>query len=207
MKLTKMGLVCAGLFAVSGCMAAPFGKVYPARMSSELLYRGFSVARPNDSSWYAIPTQESNISMSFWVDKKVSTHTAYATANLLHHNGTIKSHNDFLAFIESTITDRSSRAKLVAHHTKTITRQGQPAVEYEFEWEDYGAAVPGVNVLFAYAKGVAVLHPTLKDAYVDAFYSERGTREEIASRPLAASGEYFLDHVTIYDAPGRKTGQ
>lgn len=198
------------LLTLAGCMTLPAKsgyRTYAAGMDKELFYRGFSVARPNDLKWYKVAGEDSHVSMIFRRETNSATHSCIAGVNLLQHPNSNMTHSEFESYIVSTITSYSARNKIVSYKTDRTTRQGQLAVEYFIEYEDNGAAIQGVKVLYAYMKGFAVLHPTLKGTYVDAHYSERGLREEVEAKILAASGDYFLEHLLIYDEPGKRTQQ
>jgi hypothetical protein len=120
-------------------------------------------------------------------------------------SGKVTTTAELEAVIREGFSRPSTRNVITKLETKTTERQGQPAVEYQVEYEDHGAVIPGVKLLAAYIRGIAILHPTLAGTYVDANYSERGLPEEISRRMMDPQGPEFIAGVSLYDAPGRRT--
>ncbi len=158
-----------------------------------LRFNGFSVRRPNDHRWRLQRIDRADMAV-FSFAPLSATHSFNASIMLRGLSQEFHSQEAFKAFVDFKIQETSARFELLSYDSSMTELHGQWAVEYQALFLDKAPTNSAIPLRMA-IKGVLYVHPMRERRAIDAFYSERGTKEDLDGS-LDPVGEALI-HGTI----------
>lgn len=186
---------------ISGCVVTP-NKIETWMMQPSLQYRGFSVQRPNNSSWYMINGEQDPLYAIFRLDTNSETHTVNTSIRLQKIPKQPSTIEDFKKIVDDNLLGGVDDSKyvLVSYKSKESSKQGQWCIEYDLVvWNNI--AMNSNQPLLMSMKGYMVIHPAWERTVVDAYFSERGKDNEMDEQ-LEVDGKSIIEGVVLESSPG-----
>jgi len=174
-----------------------------SRMQPRLSFYGFTVARPPDTGWFALQSEQKDDRAIFRKKLNSPTHTAFVEIYLgrMEHAAT---NLEELVFIdkESHVFEDTVRFKMVNFTQTPTNRQEQWCVNWTEQVIDRQPAIIPSIPLIARAQGFRCIHPIYKNTVVlKAEISERGLEGELDSL-IIKEGEEILKSIVLTDTMG-----
>ena len=149
-----------------------------SEMDYVMKFRGFSVQKPTDDRWRLRSDNQKPHIASFYFVPLSPTHSFNATVQVRGVPGDFVTKQDFKEFVDTRLREHDSRFEELSF-TSTLTElNGEWAVTYELRYLDKDP-VNSTTPLLMTIKGFMYVHPYWKNSVIDAFYSERGTADEL----------------------------
>ncbi len=197
-KITTLLLLSSLL---SGC-AAFIDKVPTESMIPKLTYHGFTVKRPVDNKWCLYQSEQEPFTACFRLDRSSRTYSAYTLIQVSSLQAHPESIDEFEKQWKKEKTSTSGRMKLLEYTSSQSMKQGQWCINYSLkslDTEPVNSDTPLVMTM----KGFVVLHPNWPDAIIDAYVSQRGTKDDLTPE-IDESGKSILEGVRLESALGKE---
>lgn len=164
-------------------------------------YTGFSVRPLRTPGWYVRVKEQDRRYAIFRKELPGKTHSFVVSVGLFALQNQAETIEQFGNRLRKERAGDTSRSQVVDSEQRVDTSWGKQCVSYRVRLIDRAAPnLPGIP-LELIEQGFACLHPTIKDAVVNTYHSERGLPSEL-DRNLQTEGEAFLKGVQIESAPG-----
>lgn len=155
------------------------GTPIPASVMDPILwFDGFYVRRPNDSRWRLEQNYRTPHIGMFSFAPLSPTHSFNAGVMVRGLPRDFVTKEEFKEFIDSKVRDADRRFELLSLASSMTELHGEWAVNYEVLFLD-NSPVNAETPLHMSVKGVVFLHPLRDRMVIDAFYSERGTEDDL----------------------------
>ncbi|MBI4726262.1 hypothetical protein HY768_03385 [candidate division TA06 bacterium] len=178
--------------------------IIPAsRMQSRLSFYGFTVARPLDTGWFVLLSEQKDDLAMFRKKLNSNTHTAFVKISLRRMARAATSLEDLVCLDkEAHVFEDTVRFKLLNVTQTPGMRQGQWCVYSTEQIIDNKPAITPSVPLAARAQGFRCIHPIYKNTVaLVAEISERGMEEEMDSL-IIKEGEEILKSIVLTDTMG-----
>lgn len=174
-----------------------------SRMEPRLSFYGFTVARPPDTGWFVLLSEQKDDRAIFRKKLASSTHTAFVEINFGRMSRAATSLEDLVVLDKDKHAFQDTVNLKMINFTQTpTTRQGQWCVNWTEQVLVLNPATTPIVPLAARAQGFRCIHPLFKGAVVlEAEISERGLEGELDSL-IIKEGEEILKSIILESAPG-----
>jgi hypothetical protein len=189
---------CMTLDAITGGRLG--NQIFQPQMSFRLSFRGFSVDRPTNITWYIRRDEQSYTQVLFRRPTGSDTHTVFVEVGLGRLEGRPASHEEFAEMAQSRGQVAAYEVEETRRHQELVTIQNQWCIRTETDAVTRGAPNAPDQELTLVVRGYRCLHPTWPATTLDFYYSERGLPDEI-DEDYQAQGERILEGVRIDVSP------
>jgi hypothetical protein len=193
------------LLAVISFVSCKKPSIIPvSRMEPRLKFYGFTVARPPDTGWFVLLSEQKDDNAIFRKKLSSPTHTAFVEINLRRMSRAATSLEDLVVIDkESHVFEDTVRFKMVNFTQTPTTLQGQWCVNWTEQVIDRKPANSPNTPLTARAQGFRCIHPiyTSNRVILEAEISERGLEDELDSL-IIKEGEEILKSIVLTDTMG-----
>lgn len=202
----KIGLlILLFLLTVFSFVSGNKQSIIPAsKMQPRLSFYGFTVARPPDTGWFALTSEQKDDVVLFRKKLPSTTHTAYVMINLRRMARAATSLEDFVEIDKGKHSVHDTlRFEIVNFTQAPTTRQGQWCVNWTERTIDHNPAQAPNTPLILRSQGFRCIHPiyTSNRVILEAEISERGLEEELDSL-IIKEGEEILKSIVLTDTMG-----
>ena len=204
MKKTFGSSLLLFLLAIITIVSCNGPSIIPAsRMQPRLSFYGFTVARPPDTGWFVLLSEQKDDRAIFRKKLASTTHTAFVEINLKRMSRAASSLEDLVVLDkEKHVFQDTVRFKMVNFTQASATRQGQWCVNWTEQVIDRNPAIAPNTPLASRAQGFRCIHPIYKNTVVlEAEISERGLEGDLDSL-IIKEGEEILKSIVLTDTMG-----
>ncbi len=175
-----------------------------SKMQPRLSFYGFTVARPPDTGWFVLLSEQKDDVALFRKKLPSTTHTAFVEINLRRMARAATSLEDLVAIDKEKHTVHDTlRYKMVNFTQTPANRQEQWCVNWTERVIDRNPAQAPNTPLSLRAQGFRCIHPiyTSNRVILEAEISERGLEGELDSL-IIKEGEEILKSIVLTDTMG-----